>query len=41
VHVFLAPDALRVLAGGGVVADAGGPPLAALTGVGEDALRAS
>src|SRR5580698_6221613 len=27
VHVFLAPDALRVLAGGGVVADAGEPPL--------------
>jgi spermidine/putrescine transport system ATP-binding protein len=41
VHVFLAPDALRVLAGGGVVADAGEPPLADLAGLDEDALRAS
>jgi hypothetical protein len=28
VHAYLAPDAMRVLAGGGDVADAGEPPLA-------------
>jgi spermidine/putrescine transport system ATP-binding protein len=44
VHAFLAPDALRVLAGGGVVAEAGEPPLADVAGVpalDEDALKAS
>jgi spermidine/putrescine transport system ATP-binding protein len=41
VHAFLAPDALRVLAGGGVVADAGDPPLAGVAGLDEDALQAS
>jgi spermidine/putrescine transport system ATP-binding protein len=44
VHVFLAPDALRVLAGGEVTADAGEPPLADLAGVAgldEEALKAS
>jgi hypothetical protein len=40
VHVFLAPDALRVLAGGGVAADPGEPPLASL-GLDEGALKAS
>jgi spermidine/putrescine transport system ATP-binding protein len=41
VHAFLAPDALRVLAGGGVVADAGDPPLADVAGLDEAALKAS
>ena len=41
VHVFLAPDALRVLAGGGVVADPGEPPLVDVAALNEDALRAS
>ncbi|HTS98323.1 MAG TPA: ABC transporter ATP-binding protein [Streptosporangiaceae bacterium] len=41
VHAFLAPDALRVLAGGGEVADAEDLPLADLAPVGDDALKAS
>ncbi len=39
VHVFLAPDALRVLAGGGQVADLGEEPAGA--GAEQDALKAS
>jgi len=41
VHAFLAPDALRVLAGGGVVAETGEPPLVSVAGLDEDALHAS
>ncbi len=40
VHVFLAPDALRVLAGG-EVAEAGEPPLADVADLDKDALQAS
>jgi spermidine/putrescine transport system ATP-binding protein len=41
VHVFLAPDALRVLAGGEVTADADEPPLASVADLDEEALKAS
>jgi len=41
VHAYLAPDALRVLAGGGDVTDEDEPPLADLGLVGGEALRAS
>jgi spermidine/putrescine transport system ATP-binding protein len=41
VHAFLAPDAMRVLSGGGVVADAGEPPLVGISSVEGDALKAS
>jgi len=40
VHAFLAPDALRVLPGGGEVAETGEPPLADI-GLDEDAVKAS
>jgi spermidine/putrescine transport system ATP-binding protein len=40
VHAFLAPDALRVLAGGGVVAETGEPPLVSVAGLDEDAVNA-
>ena len=41
VHAFLAPDAMRVLAGGGDVAEAGEPPLADVGAVEGEALKAS
>jgi spermidine/putrescine transport system ATP-binding protein len=41
VHAFLAPDAVRVLSGGGDVAEAGEPPLADVGAVEGEALKAS
>jgi spermidine/putrescine transport system ATP-binding protein len=41
VHVFLAADAMRVLAGGAEVAGVGQPPLADVADIESDALRAS
>jgi spermidine/putrescine transport system ATP-binding protein len=41
VHAFLAPDAVRVLAGGGDIAEAGEPPLADVGAVEGEALKAS
>jgi spermidine/putrescine transport system ATP-binding protein len=41
VHAFLAPDAMRVLAGGGDVAEAGEPPLAEVGAAEGEALKAS
>jgi spermidine/putrescine transport system ATP-binding protein len=39
VHAYLAPDAMRVLAGGGEVADAGEPPLASVAAGDGEALE--
>jgi hypothetical protein len=41
VHAFLAPDAMRVLAGGGDVAQEGEPPLADVGAAEGEALKAS
>jgi spermidine/putrescine transport system ATP-binding protein len=41
VHAFLAPDAMRVLAGGGDVAGSGEPSLVGVAGVASEALKAS
>jgi len=41
VHAYLAPDAMRVLAGGGEVADVGEPPLAGVSAVDGEALEST
>jgi spermidine/putrescine transport system ATP-binding protein len=41
VHAYLAPDAMRVLAGGGEVADVGEPPLASISAADGEALEST